>query len=194
MRQKVLVFANNSTHQADYCLRLVDKMNFKSDEPSQDLGKYANDSLVFFDVEVFPNLFVVSWKYEGDDKECVHMINPTSQDIEELMKMKLVGFNCRRYDNHILYARYISASVFPAAASASASCSIGSPGAGAGWLVRVKVVSLVGKTARMRCQSSTRRIPSRITGVTGVSIVIGMSAGISPSWNSNSPEGQRKRS
>ncbi len=107
MRQKVLVFANNSTHQADYCLRLVDKMHFKSVEPSQDLGKYANDSLVFFDVEVFPNLFVISWKYEGTDKECVHLINPTSQDIEELMKMKLIGFNCRRYDNHILYARYI---------------------------------------------------------------------------------------
>jgi energy-coupling factor transporter ATP-binding protein EcfA2 len=107
MRQKVLVFANNSTNQADYCLRLVDKMHFKSNEPSQDVGKYINDSLVFFDVEVFPNLFVVSWKYEGADKECMHMINPTVQEIEELMKLKLVGFNCRRYDNHMLYARYI---------------------------------------------------------------------------------------
>lgn len=107
MRQKVLVFANNSTHQADYCLRLVDKMHFKSDEPSLDLGKYNNDSLVFFDVEVFPNLFIVCWKYEGVDKECVHLVNPSSQDMEELFKMKLVGYNCRRYDNHILYARYI---------------------------------------------------------------------------------------
>jgi energy-coupling factor transporter ATP-binding protein EcfA2 len=106
MRQKVLVFANNSTHQADYCLRLVDRMHFKSNEPSQDLGKYSNDALVFFDVEVFPNLFVVSWKYEGNN-ECVHLINPTPEDIEELIKMKLVGFNCRRYDNHILYGKYI---------------------------------------------------------------------------------------
>ncbi len=107
MRQKILVFANNSTNQADYCLRMVEKMHFHSEEPSQDLGKYSNDSLVFFDVEVFPNLFVVSWKYEGDDNECVHLINPSSQEIEDLMKMKLIGFNCRRYDNHILYARYI---------------------------------------------------------------------------------------
>jgi hypothetical protein len=107
MRQKVLVFANNSSHQADYCLRLVDKMHFKSEEPSQDLAKYTNDSLVFFDVEVFPNLFIISYKYEGDDKECMHMINPKSQQIEELMKLKLVGFNCRRYDNHMLYAGYI---------------------------------------------------------------------------------------
>lgn len=111
MRQKVLVFANNSTHQSDYCLKLVDKMHFQSEEPSQDLGKYSNDSLAFFDVEVFPNLFLVSWKYEGDNNECVHLINPTAQEIEELMKMKLVGFNCRRYDNHMLYARYIGYSV-----------------------------------------------------------------------------------
>lgn len=33
------------------------------------------------------------------------MINPTSAEIEELMRFRLVGFNCRRYDNHILYAR-----------------------------------------------------------------------------------------
>jgi hypothetical protein len=35
------------------------------------------------------------------------MINPSSQDIEGLFKFKLVGFNNRRYDNHILYARYL---------------------------------------------------------------------------------------
>ena len=35
------------------------------------------------------------------------MINPTSSEIEDILKLKLVGFNCRRYDNHILYARYI---------------------------------------------------------------------------------------
>ena len=33
------------------------------------------------------------------------MINPAPAEIEELMKFRLVGFNCRRYDNHILYAR-----------------------------------------------------------------------------------------
>lgn len=33
------------------------------------------------------------------------MINPTPSDIEELMRFKLIGFNCRRYDNHIIYAR-----------------------------------------------------------------------------------------
>ena len=33
------------------------------------------------------------------------MINPKPAQIEELMKFRLVGFNCRRYDNHIMYAR-----------------------------------------------------------------------------------------
>ena len=31
------------------------------------------------------------------------MINPKPHEIEELLKFKLVGFNVRRYDNHLLY-------------------------------------------------------------------------------------------
>ncbi len=104
MRNKILAFAASSTHQADYCIKLVSKMHFKSEEPS--VGE-NNDStsLVFYDVEVFPNLFLVNWKLEGAEKPVVRMINPSSSDVEELMKFRLVGFNCRRYDNHILYAR-----------------------------------------------------------------------------------------
>ena len=33
------------------------------------------------------------------------MINPGSKEIEELLRYRLVGFNNRRFDNHILYAR-----------------------------------------------------------------------------------------
>jgi hypothetical protein len=61
---------------------------------------------VFYDVEIYPNLFIVCWKYAGSDK-VVRMINPTATEIEPLFSMKLVGFNNRRFDNHILYARYI---------------------------------------------------------------------------------------
>lgn len=107
MRPKILAFANNSTNQADYCIKLVSKMQFKSEEPSLLVNDYKGDELVFFDVEVFPNLFLVNWKVEGPDSKCVRMINPTAAEIEDLLKFKLVGFNCRRYDNHILYARYI---------------------------------------------------------------------------------------
>lgn len=107
LRPKVLVFANNSTNHSDYCVKLVSKMHFKSENESCDISNYKDDTLVFYDVEVFPNLFLVNWKYAGKDKKCVRMINPTPSEMEDLMKMKLVGFNCRRYDNHIIYARYL---------------------------------------------------------------------------------------
>ena len=66
-----------------------------------------DETLVFFDIEVFPNLLLVNWKEAGEGKGVVRMINPTRAEIGELLNKKLVGFNCRRYDNHILYARYI---------------------------------------------------------------------------------------
>lgn len=104
MRNAVLAFAASSTHQADYCIKLVNKMQFKSADQSSGT-KNDGAKLVFYDVEVFPNLFLVNWKIEGEGKPVVRMINPTSAEIEELMRFRLVGFNCRRYDNHILYAR-----------------------------------------------------------------------------------------
>lgn len=104
MRNAVLAFAASSTHHADYCIKLVNKMQFKSADQSAG-AKNDDAKLVFYDVEVFPNLFLVNWKIEGEGKPVVRMINPTPTEIEELMRFRLVGFNCRRYDNHILYAR-----------------------------------------------------------------------------------------
>ena len=107
MRPAILAFANNSTNQALYCIKMVQTMQFKSEDVIESAPVMPKDErLVIFDVEVFPNLFVVCWKYQGDDK-VVRMINPTPQEIEELMSFKLVGYNCRRYDNHILYGRYM---------------------------------------------------------------------------------------
>ena len=106
MKNAIFAFAANSTNQADYCLRMVNQMRFKSDEPSENV---LNDDqpIVFYDVEVFSNLFVVCWKYQGKDSPVVKMINPTPTDIEKLTRFRLVGFNNRRYDDHILYARLI---------------------------------------------------------------------------------------
>lgn len=103
MHPKVLKLATSSTHNSQYCVGLVTKMKFKSDEPSDGKAPYAKDLIIFFDVEVFPNLFVLVYKPEG--KDCVKMINPAPSEVEELLKYKLIGFNCRRYDNHIMYAR-----------------------------------------------------------------------------------------
>lgn len=106
MRPAIMSFAAKSTNHSAECLRLVSKMKFKSEEISSGDTYISKDkTIVFYDVEVFPNLFVVVWKFEGEGKPFVKMINPSPADVEELMKMKLVGYNCRRYDNHILYAR-----------------------------------------------------------------------------------------
>ena len=104
MFDAVYSFAAGSTNQSEYCLKLVRKMHFKSEETAAAV-KDSDAKIIFYDVEVFPNLFVVNWKIEGPDKPVVRMINPTPQEIEDLMRFNLVGFNCRRYDNHILYAR-----------------------------------------------------------------------------------------
>lgn len=100
----VMAFAAGSSNQSEYCLKLVSKMPFKSRDISEAVSD-ADGPLVFYDVEVFPNLFLVNWKFAGEGTNVVRMINPKPAEIEELMKHRLVGFNCRRYDNHILYAR-----------------------------------------------------------------------------------------
>lgn len=106
LRNKILAFAANSTNQSLAAIKMVSTMQFKSDDLIQaEKTPSTDDRLAFFDVEVYPNLFVVCWKYEGSDN-VVRMINPSPQQIEELFALKLVGFNVRRYDNHILYAAY----------------------------------------------------------------------------------------
>lgn len=109
MRSDILTFAAKSSNQSDYCIKMVQKMQFvgQNQMPETEGGE---EPLVFFDVEVYPNLFVVCWKYQGSDN-IVKMINPEPKEIEPLFSMKLVGFNNRRFDNHILYARYLGYSV-----------------------------------------------------------------------------------
>ena len=110
LRPRVMAFAANSTNQSAYCLELVTKMKFMSEDRPAEIEepaeKYTDDRLVLFDTEVFPNLFVISWKYKGSPDK-VSLINPTPQQVGELFKLKLVGYNNRRYDNHILYAAYL---------------------------------------------------------------------------------------
>lgn len=102
MKNAVYAFAAQSTNQSDYCIKLVSKMKFKS-ENTGEAENNDDQPLIFYDCEVFPNLFLVNWKIQGEGKPIVRMINPKPQDIEELIRFRLVGFNCRRYDNHMLY-------------------------------------------------------------------------------------------
>jgi energy-coupling factor transporter ATP-binding protein EcfA2 len=108
IRQKVLTFAMKSTHQADYCIKLVQEMHFSSEHDHEEEFEEPtdDDTPIVFDVEVFPNLFLVNWKVRGSN-EIQRMINPTPNEISDLAEKRLVGFNNRRYDNHILYGRML---------------------------------------------------------------------------------------
>lgn len=102
----ILNFAASSTHNADYCIKKVAQMHFKSEDTSQSID-INERPIVFYDIEVFPNLLLINYKKEGKCK-VKRMINPTPLEVEHLMtSYRLIGFNCRRYDNHILYARYL---------------------------------------------------------------------------------------
>lgn len=101
----VIAFAAQSSHQSEYCLNQIPKMHFKSDDiPEQNPVPMDSENLVFYDVEVFPNLFLVCYKFRGAGKPVIRLCDPKPEEIEDLVKFQLVGFNCRRYDNHMIYA------------------------------------------------------------------------------------------
>lgn len=131
MYHEILVFAMNSTHNSEYCMKKLMDMKFKSKDvldAENNTGENAaidrqderrriagspdrNDApIIFLDVEVFINLFLVNWKFEGEGQAIHRMINPSPKEIEELFFYRIVGFNCRKYDNHMLYARYLGKS------------------------------------------------------------------------------------
>lgn len=110
MKNDVTTFALWSTHHSKYCLEQVRNMHFSSDHEAEEIPvtdqMYDDDRPVFFDFEVFPNLVLVCWKYYHDD-HVEAWFNPSPSEIAELLNKKLVGFNNRKYDNHIMYGRYI---------------------------------------------------------------------------------------
>jgi len=121
LQPRIIAFANGSSNQALTALKIVQTMKFKSEPETSfheencvcmsckgviKVEKNADDRLVFFDVEVYPNLFVICWKFQGSD-QIVRMINPSPQEVEALFALRLVGFNNRRYDNHIMYAAFM---------------------------------------------------------------------------------------
>lgn len=105
MRPAILAFGANSTNQAEACIKIVNKMHFCSEDVSEVKVSNSDEPIVFYDIEVFPNLFLINWKKIGENNPVIRMINPSPKEVEELLSYKLVGFNCRRYDNHVSYAR-----------------------------------------------------------------------------------------
>jgi hypothetical protein len=107
MRTRVLAFAMNSSNQADYCIAKMKKMVFFSEDRISAIDDKSDKPLVIFDVEVFPNLVYIGYKKVGDE-ETFGLINPRPSDVEQLMfGSRLIGFNNRKYDNHILFAIFL---------------------------------------------------------------------------------------
>ena len=102
-------FAKNSTHNAAECLKILSTVHYCSkdvEEGNVEQPKTGTDKpIAFFDVEVFPNLFILCYKIQGID-DVVKLINPQPDAVVRLINSyRIVGFNNRRYDNHIIYAR-----------------------------------------------------------------------------------------
>ena len=126
MKKSIMTFCMHSSNQKQNCLKLFMKMRFRSkdyeygDEEGWDFEESAREAckkpvsglpLIIFDIEIFPNLLLVCFKEYGKDKTCTRWFNPTPTQIEWLMGQRLVGFNNRAYDNHIIYARYIGKTI-----------------------------------------------------------------------------------
>ena len=109
LEHDIRVFANNSSNHAIACTKLMAKMHFCSDDMLQGASKVGvkddgTKPIAFFDVEVFPNVFIICWKLLGDPTT-YRLINPRRSDVIYLIEnYRLIGFNNRRYDNHIIYA------------------------------------------------------------------------------------------
>lgn len=124
MRNAIVGFASRSTHHADYCMKLVGKLHFKSKDQEQEVytrareydipesmddrsfAPYDQRPIAFYDIEVFPNLLLVAWMLDEDDAEVKYIYNPSPAWVEEFLTMyRLIDFNGRRYDRHVLWGR-----------------------------------------------------------------------------------------
>ena len=115
-------FAASSNHNADACIKKYFNMKLVWPEPPKMVATvddipdnlkvfipaWEEDApIVFCDVEVAKNLFLVCFKERGPGKKVIKLFNPKPVDLEPLFKMKLAGFNCLTYDAPIMYAHYI---------------------------------------------------------------------------------------
>lgn len=118
MKTDVFIFAMNSSNNADYCLAKVNKMIFSTltDENGVMLdseatriqtasrGVVKDEDIWFYDIEVYPNLFVIAYKQWHKPETRTVLFNPTPKQVEDILNRPLIGYNCRRYDNHIMYS------------------------------------------------------------------------------------------
>lgn len=131
----VMNFGLRSTNHKVYCKEVVGRMLWCSEDILKEtpidpavvaVESYNDRSIIFLDCEIFPSykqakelgvdvtdipsdtpaLFLVNWKLEGEGTTVNRMINPEPNDISALFQnYRIIGFNNRNYDNHMLWAR-----------------------------------------------------------------------------------------
>ena len=101
-RNAVTAFAMSSTNQSERCLKMVQQMHFISEDKAE-VADEGTGRIAFYDVEVFPNLFVICYKVV-DRPGVRFLVNPSAKAVKSLLDLRLIGFNNRKYDNHIMYA------------------------------------------------------------------------------------------
>ena len=112
LKPDIYELASTSTHHASECLRIFAQMHFTSKEDAlppemiENVGQ-TEAPIAFYDIEIAPNLFLLCYKFQGPNEPVIRLYNPTSEEVEKVLQYRLIGFNCRRYDNHILYARWV---------------------------------------------------------------------------------------
>lgn len=110
-------FGQESHNQKKHCAEVVAKMKFKSnhyEEPGyiseSDVHKAQSmkdaSRICIFDIEVYPNFFGVCYGYVDDPDNIIGLKNPDAKTVKALFDNNFIGgFNNRRYDNIICYAR-----------------------------------------------------------------------------------------
>lgn len=113
MQDDIYEFCKQSTNQSADCLKMFEQMKFESDteDPADEIEESSDKPIAFFDIEVLPNLLLICWKEVG--KVCKWVINPEPEAVEHLFETyRLIGYNNRKYDNHILYGKFMGYSVY----------------------------------------------------------------------------------
>jgi len=110
LRTDIYAFALASHNQKDYCRELYRKILFKTIEdvdlvPAQKSGNKVvpMEELYFLDVEVVPNKWGLCLR-QFNSKVGKKYTNPTPAEVEYILSLPFIGYNCRAYDNHILHA------------------------------------------------------------------------------------------
>lgn len=105
MWDDIFALAMSSTNQRATCIEIAMALELTSEK---ELTPSVDDTarpIAYFDIEVYPNVVKVGWVLDDDDANVTVLTNPTPNQVEDLIdKVRLVGFNNRSYDNHILWA------------------------------------------------------------------------------------------